>query len=225
MKKVKILIFDTETAGLPKNYKPAEEDLTNYPPVMQLGAQILEVDLDDLSTCKLVYGAAILVSPFRAGNPIVIDPKAQAVHGISFAKAEALGDNIETVAYLFQGLCNSVDFIVCHNYSFDKNIMVSELLRLGIEPKYKQGAKVFCTMKFSTNLVKIPNPNPKYPNQFKFPRLEELFKYLFNISLRDSHQAHDAYGDVEATRACLIELIKRDSRLLQWFKGEIAHIY
>ena len=223
MKKVKILIFDTETAGLPKNYKPAEEDLTNYPPVVQLGGQILELDLDDLTSCKLVFGINVIVSPFRNEQPITIDPKAQAVHGISFVKAEALGDKIETVAYIYQGICNSVDFIVCHNYSFDKNIMVSELLRLGIEPKYKRGAKVFCTMKFSTNLLQLPNP--KYPGQFKFPRLEELYRHLFNDSLHNHHQAHDAYGDVEATRDCLIELIKRDENLLKWFKGEIETIY
>ncbi len=221
--KVRILIFDTETAGLPKNYRPAEEDLNNYPPVVQLGAQILEVDLDDLSQGKIVYGANLLISPYRNGNPITIDPKAEAVHGISFTKAEAEGDKIDTIAYLYQGLCNSVDFIVCHNYSFDKNMMVSELLRLGIDPKYKRGAKVFCTMKFSTNLLQLPNP--KYPGQFKFPRLEELYKHLFGTSLHDTYQAHDAYGDVSATRDCLIELIKQEPKLLQWFKGELATIY
>ena len=46
-KKVKILVFDTETAGLPKHYKPAEEDLDNYPSALQLGAQLIEVDLDN----------------------------------------------------------------------------------------------------------------------------------------------------------------------------------
>lgn len=223
MKKVKILVFDTETAGLPKNYKPAELDLNNYPPVVQLGAQILELDLDDLSECKLIYGASVLVSPFREGKPITIDPQSEAVHGISFNKAERNGDKIETVSYLYQGLCNSVDFIVCHNYSFDKNVMVSELLRLGIEPKYKRGAKVLCTMKYSTNLLKIPNP--KYPSQFKFPRLEELFKHLFNESLHDHYKAHDAYGDVEATVRCLVELIKQNKDLLEWFKGERESIY
>lgn len=223
MKKVRILVFDTETSGLPKHYKPAEEDLDNYPNVLQLGAQLIEVDLDNLTTYEKVYELNCLVAPYRKNSPIVIHPKAEAVHGISFNTANAAGDSMESVAFLYQGLCNSADFIVCHNYTFDKNVMASELLRLGIEPKYKKGAKVFCTMKYSTNLLKLPNS--RNPNQFKFPSLAELFKYTTGEKLEDHFQAHNASGDVAATVVCLLKLIEQNSEVRAYFKGEKEKIY
>lgn len=222
MKKVKILVFDTETAGLPKKYIPAEEDLDNYPSVLQLGAKLVEIDLDNPLEINVIYSLNMLVQPYRNGKEISIHPKAEAVHGITFEKANALGEKIETAALLFQGLCNSANFIVCHNYTFDRNVMVSELLRLGIEAKYARGAKVFCTMKFSTNLLKLPS---NYPNQFKFPKLEELFKHLTGKNMHDHYKAHDAEGDVAATVHCVAELIKQNDDVKAWFKGEKQSIY
>lgn len=221
-KKVKILVFDTETAGLPKHYKPAEEDLDNYPSALQLGAQLIEVDLDNPLQVEILYKVNSLIIPYRKGKEVQIHPKAEAVHGISFQKANSLGDSIETVAMLFQGLCNSTDFIVCHNYTFDRNVMVSELLRLGITPKFARGAKVFCTMKFSTNLMKLKG---RQPGQYKFPTLAELFNYLTGRNMTDHYKAHDADGDVSATVHCLLELINQNADLKLWFKGEKESIY
>jgi DNA polymerase III epsilon subunit-like protein len=222
MKKIKILVFDTETTGLPKHYKPAEEDLDNYPSVLQLGAQLVEIDVDNPLQVNIIYKLNMLVRPYRNGKEVSIHPKAEAVHGITFETANALGESIETTALLFQGLCNSADFIVCHNYTFDRNVMVSELLRLGIEAKYKRGAKVFCTMKFSTNLLKLPG---KYKDQFKFPRLDELFKHLTGREMQEHYKAHDAEGDVAATVHCLVELINQVPDVALWFKGEKESIY
>ena len=222
MKKVKILVFDTETTGLPKKYIPAEQDLDNYPNVLQLAGQLIEVDLDNIDNSKVLYSLNCLVNPYRNGKPVAIHPKAEAVHGISFEKAAAAGDDMFTVAMLHQGLCNSADFIVCHNYFFDKNVMASELLRLGIEPKYKKGAKVFCTMRYSTDLLKLPG---KFGGQFKFPNLAELFNHLTGNDLSDHFEAHNAQGDVGATVVCLLELIKQRPEVQAWFKGEQEKIY
>lgn len=222
MHKARILVFDTETCGLPKKYIPAEEDIDNYPPVLQLGAQLIDVDLDDPLKYDVLYRVNMLVQPYRKGKEVQIHPKAEAVHGITFERANTLGEPIETPALLFQGLCNSADFIVCHNYTFDRNVMVSELLRLGIEAKYKRGAKVFCTMKFSTNLLKLPS---RYEGQYKFPKLEELFTHLTGANMADHYKAHDADGDVSATIHCLVELINQVPDVKQWFKGEKQSIY
>lgn len=219
-KKIRVLVYDTETAGLPKNYKlSAEEDLTNYPYVLQLGAKILELVFDsnnNLENANVVYSLNTLVKPIRGFEEVIVNAKAQAVHGISAEKAKE-GNTIENVAFLFQGMNNSVDFIVCHNVNFDKNVMNSELLRLGIEPKYKQGAKIFCSMKYSTFLLKIPNTY----NGFKFPKLEELYKYLFNEEMGIKHKAHDAMGDVDATVDCLLKLLIDSKDLRNYFSKTI----
>jgi hypothetical protein len=60
----------------------------------------------------------------------------------------------------------------------------------------------FCTMEKSTNLVKLPGKYGKY----KWPKLVELYKFLFNEELTG---AHDALVDILATRRCYYELLKR----------------
>lgn len=220
--KVKILVFDTETSGLPKNYKPAEEDMNNYPHLLQFSAQLVEFDLDNPLHPEVLYGCNFYVTPFRDGKEIQIHPKAVETHGIDFNKANALGENIHTVLMVFLGLCNAADYIVCHNYTLDRNVMVSEFLRLGLPYKYRPKTKIFCTMKYSTGLLKLPGYKP---NQFKFPRLEELFQFLTGASMHDYYKAHDAEGDVNATVVCVGHLIHQQEEVREWFKGGEKSIY
>ena len=221
MNKKRILVFDTETTGKPKNYKPAEEDINNYPSVVQFGAQLIEVDIDNVNDTKILYAFQSYVKPERNGKLITIEKEAQAIHNISIEDCWK-GDDIWNIALLFQGLCNSAEFIVCHNYTFDRNVMVSELLRLGIRPKYARGCKVFCTMKYSTDIMQLPST---YPNQFKFPKLEQLFKYTTGVDMNDMFKAHDALEDTQATTIALLKLIEQQPELAKWFKGEIESIY
>lgn len=218
----RILIYDTETTGLPKNYKPAEEDLTNYPNVVQFAAKVIEVDLDDIEHNKVIYNFDSLVYPFRKEQPLVISDGAKAIHNITENDCIQSGTAIEHLAYQFQGLLNSVDVVVCHNLGFDRNVMVSELLNLGIKPNTRRTTKQFCTMKYSTELLKLPS---NYTGKYKFPKLEELFKWLTDKDMNDYFKAHDAAGDVDATATCLLLLLQKDEQLLKWFKGEIENIY
>lgn len=220
--KVKILVFDTETSGLPKHYRPAEEDINNYPHLVQFAAQVVEFDIDNPLQINVLYKCSFYVKPFREGKEIQIHPKAQEVHGIDFAKANALGESIETVLFLFLGLCNSVDYIVCHNYTFDRNVMVSEFLRLNLPYKYRRQTRIFCTMKYSTQLLKIPGYKS---NQYKFPKLEELFKHLTDAEMSEHYKAHDAEGDVAATVVCLARLMQDQEALREWLKGGEQSIY
>lgn len=220
--KVKVLIFDTETTGLPKHYKPAEEDINNYPSLLQFAAQLVEFDLDDPLQINVLYGCSFYVTPYREGKAVQIHPKAVETHGIDFNKANALGEDINTVLMVFLGLCNVADYIVCHNYTFDRNVMVSEFLRLGLPYKYRSKTKIFCTMKYSTNLLKLPGYKA---GQYKFPKLEELFKYLTESEMSEHYNAHDAGEDVKATVICLASLLQQREEVLEWFKGGEKSIY
>ena len=222
--KIKALIFDTETTGLPLAYIPAERDLNNYPFVLQFCAKLIEIDLDNLDEpIKLIYSINSLVKPYRKGKLIEIHPKAQAVHGITIEQCKQEGNDIATIALIFQGLTNSADVLVAHNYFFDRNVLVSELLNLGIEPKAKQGCKSLCTMKISTDVLKIPQSGK---HEFKFPSLAEAFKFYTNgENIEDHHKTHDAEGDVDATIHVLLEIIKTHPKVKGWLKKEIAILY
>jgi len=94
------------------------------------------------------------------------------------------------------------DTLVCHNFGFDslmlkvaahRSGMIGEVVLDTLEVKSN-----FCTMLKSTQLCKIPGPYG-----YKWPKLEELYKFLFNKSFEG---AHDALNDVLATRRCYYEL-------------------
>lgn len=56
---------------------------------------------------------------------------------------------------------------------------------------------MICTMKSTTKLLNIPGPYGP-----KFPRLQELYAYLFSVQ-------HNAFHDLRATARCYFELINR----------------
>lgn len=220
--KVRVLVFDTETTGKPKHYGPPETDLNNYPYLVQYCGQLLEIDLDNLDSIKVIYGIDSLVKPYRDGKQIVIEPDAIKVHGILPSRANNEGNDISHVAMLHQGMCNTADFIVCHNYQFDRGVIISELLRLGITNTAKKGCMALCTMKYSEKILQIPS-NGK--SKYKFPSLKELYEYCTGRDINQDHKTHDAHGDVNATIISLIHLIKTEEELMSWFRGEIKTIY
>lgn len=223
MKKT-ILIFDTETADKAKHFKNAEEDLDNYPHLLQLGAELFEIDTDDFNLePKLIYSLDIYVKPIRNGKLITISDEAFKVHNISIEDCNRDGDELFTVAMIFQGLLSITNVVVAHNWQFDRNVIVSELLRLGIKPNIKVGTKTLCTMKYSTDILKLPNP--KFGGQHKWPNLDELYKHFHNESFTEKYKAHDALGDVKATKDCFIALTRTDNKLQRWLKDEITSIY
>lgn len=228
---VRILFFDTKTTGLPRNYKKAEEDLDNYPHCLELGAKIIELDLNDINIKENVivqdiFSLSTLIKPTRKNELITINPIAEKKHGISIEECEEDGNPIDTIAYIFQGLMTSVDFIVCHNYNLQRNIMVSELLRLGIKPISRKGCKQFCTMLYTTEILKFPPRNPeRNPGTFRYPLLDELYKYLKDNDISNIYEHDNALNNVLATEDCLLELLSTDKKVLSWFKGEIQVIY
>lgn len=228
---VRILIFNTKATGLPANYKKAEENLDNYPYVLELGAKIIELNLDDINTkeeviIKDIFTLQSLIKPTRNGKLVTMHPKSQEKHGISLEECDEDGNIIETISYLFQGMASTVDFIVSHNYNLQRNIMISELLRLGIKLITKTSCKQFCTMLYSTPILKLePRDKTKHPDSLRYPTIDELYKYLFDSDISNVYEHNNAYNDTLATADCLLELLKTDSKVLAWFKREITMLY
>ena len=227
----RILVFDTKTTGLPRNYKKAEEDLNNYPHCLELGAKIIELDLNSINTedsvtIKDVFTIQTLINPQRGTEKVTIHPKAQQTHGISIEECEEDGNMIETVGFLFQGMASTVDFIVAHNYNLQRNVMVSELLRLGIKLIAKKNCKQFCTMLYSTPILKLtPKDITKYPDSYRYPTIDELYRYLFDSEITNKYEHDNAFNNTLATEDCLLELFKTDNKMLSWFKREVEVLY
>ncbi len=224
---VRILMFDTKTAGIPKHYRPAHEDIHNYPDLLQFSAKLIDIDLNDLNKYDVIYSINMLVKPERQVDKFVvkkvtISDKATEAHGITIDKLEILGDDIFNVAMIYQGLTNSADFIISHNYTLHKNVMVSELLRLGIRARYSKRAKVLCMMKYTSELVGIPTNRP---NQFKFPTPSELFNKLTGEEASEFFDLKDADKDTDLYIVNLLQLLKIDNDLFSWVNGDIQDLY
>ena len=214
--KITVLVFSTKSVDKPKSFCNAEEDLTVYPPMIHFAAELVEMDLEDLSGIpKVLYTISLPIKPIR--NNISIDLKDKEL----FDELLVDGEEMFTVSMLFQGLLSVSNVVVCHNWQLDRNIIVSELLRFGIKPSFKVGTKTLCTMKYSTDIIKLPGSTG---GKYKWPTLNELLMELTGKKFKE-YYPEDTLGNVEATKDCFIALARINEKLQQWLKGEINSIY
>ncbi|MBM3453967.1 MAG: 3'-5' exonuclease [Bacteroidetes bacterium] len=195
-----ILFFDTETTGLPKNWKAPVTDLDNWPRLVQLAYLVYDFD------GNLIHSGNEIIKP----NGFTIPTEASKVHGITTDIANQRGSKIEEVFELFSIHLKRAKVIVAHNMAYDEKIIGSELIRLGLENTLDSKEKI-CTMESTVDLCKIDGPYG-----YKWPKLEELHRFLFN---NDFEGAHDAMADIQATAKCFWELVK--NRGGNYFKNRI----
>jgi DNA polymerase III epsilon subunit-like protein len=184
------LFFDTETTGLPRNWRAPVTDLNNWPRMIQI-AWIL---CDDKG--NRLESNDYIIKPENFEIPL----DASKIHGISTEKAINEGVALEMVLNKFNELVEQTDSIVAHNISFDEKILGAELLRKNIKSNFNKKRKL-CTMQSSTNYCKLPGSYG-----YKWPKLSELYIKLFGVDFED---AHDASADINATEKCFWEMRKR----------------
>lgn len=184
------LFFDTETTGVPQNYKAPTSDTDNWPRLVQLGWIVADKEGNTI----------------RKGNKIVfpdgftIPIEASRVHGISTEKARSIGEPLSQVLQEFDKDLSQAKVVVGHNISFDIHIVGAEYYRLTSNDPVSRKRSI-CTMGAGTDFCKIPG---RYG--YKWPKLQELFVKLFGHEFED---AHDATADIEATKQCFFEMKRR----------------
>ncbi|MEI8197146.1 MAG: 3'-5' exonuclease [Phycisphaerae bacterium] len=183
------LFFDTETTGIPRNYKAPVTDLNNWPRVVQLAFLLTDGAGQPLASWQAI------IKP----DGYTIPPDAANIHGITTARALSEGVAIATALQEFLTRLADCQVLVAHNISFDENILGAEFLRAKLANPLPAKKRV-CTMLSTTEFCAIPGPYG-----FKWPRLEQLYRKLFNETFAD---AHSALGDVTACARCFFELKK-----------------
>ena len=188
-----ILFFDTETTGLPKNYKAPVTDLENWPRLVQLGYIAYETDgIEVFKSTEQEY----IIAPVG----FTISEQVSKIHGVTQEKAMTEGLNLTQVLSAFYVMVNDwADVLVGHNLSYDLNIMGAEFLRAG-SPNPFIGKKTIDTMLSSMNYCNLPGGFGGKP---KWPKLHELYQKLFNEPLAQTHTALD---DIQNTAKCYFEL-------------------
>lgn len=186
-----ILFVDTETVGVPKNYKDVAWNLPNWPRLVQVGYQVYRDG-------KLFEERELLVRP----DGFSIPEEATKIHGISQSEALENGHDLKHVMLILQGPVNACNTIVGHNLSFDIHVLAAEFIRCGFGHPFI-GKLALDTMVSTVDLCKIPFPSG---TGYKWPKLQELYQVLFGKELE---QKHTALSDISYTAECYFELVKR----------------
>jgi DNA polymerase III subunit epsilon len=184
------LFFDTETTGLPKNWKAPVTDTKNWPRITQLAWQVYD------DTGKLVRERCELIKPDGWTIP---DEKFFRDNNMSTERCEKEGVDLLPLLKSFIEQAGSADYLIAHNMSFDEKIIECEMVRAKLE--YIDKPNKLCTMKESTDYCKIYKWG-----KYKWPTLSELHVKLFK---EDFDGAHDALADVKACAKSFFELKKR----------------
>lgn len=188
-----ILLFDSETTGVPKDYRAPATDSRNWPRLVQFAWMESSDDTPgDVHSC--------IVRP----DGFTIPAEASAVHGITHQRALAEGIRLDdALGDDWWDAVRRAEFLVGHNVPFDLSIIGAELHRLGRRDQFRFWMSMpwRCTMQAGTDLCRIPG---KYG--YKWPRLPELYRVLFG---REPENQHDAGGDVLATAECYYEMVRR----------------
>ena len=183
------LFFDTETTGLPRNWKAPVTDLNNWPRLVQLA--FLYYD----EKGNKINGSNFIIKP----DGFKISTEVSKIHRITNERALSEGVPLKSVLDNFQNILSQSKYLVAHNMSFDEKIIGAEFLRINMTNGLN-GKKKICTMEQSTNYCKLEGPYG-----YKWPKLSELHYKLFKTVFEESHNAE---VDINVTAKCFWELKK-----------------
>ena len=141
------LFFDTETTGVPKNYKAPVTNLENWPRLVQIAWLITDKEGNELKSNEYI------IKPDGFSIPV----EASKIHGITHNYAEENGHDLKLVLKEFISDISDSSTLVAHNIKFDEKIIGAELLRVELDSELAAKPRK-CTMELSTNFCKLPGP-------------------------------------------------------------------
>jgi DNA polymerase III epsilon subunit-like protein len=183
-----VLIFDTETTGLPEKKAKWDVDYMEFPHIVQLA---------------WIHGC-------KEENHIIrpegweIPQETVEIHGITTEYALEHGEPFAAVVDMFIQDCHDAGLICGHNIYFDTSFVKANILReLGreyyeandVESALHKGKRID-TMRATVKWVDARTPS----GMKKWPKLEELYSRCFP---GETYPAHDAMEDVKAVARCL----------------------
>ena len=202
---MRIFFFDTETNGLPSVRHARPDAVDVWPAVVQIAWTVAEWDPSQgpgTQDVRILESASYLIRP---DPEMAWSEESARIHGVSRERALAEGMAGATVFGTVNALLGSVDCVIAHNLGFDKPVLTCELLRHGFCPAFP--ALSYCTMEKTKGLCKLPTPFSRPSDPYKFPKLSELYTYLFGSV--DGIAFHAADVDVECLVRCFRELVFR----------------
>jgi len=197
---MRILFFDTETNGLPIRRHAGPEDTANWPQVVQIAWQLLDISSSDAT---LISKQSYIVQP----DPGVVWNEGSATfHKISKETALEKGTPGSIVFEAFLRDARTASLLVAHNLAFDVPVLLCELIRHDLSIRDIPERR-YCTMEGTKKICKLPSQYGKPEDPYKYPKLSELYAFLFGAL--DTPDFHSADVDVSCLVRCFRELVRR----------------
>jgi len=195
---MRVLVFDTETSGLPPKNSFNRVSLVNihaWPHIVQFSYVVYDTKTNDIENIVDVL--------IKIPQEVVLDEQNTRIHGITNADCAARGHNIGDVLVKFVNDCENVDCIVGHNLSFDINMVKAEWYRIienkKISHKYTRVYAAYtsflarvqqvCTMMLNIDRCGIKAVSAKGKEYMKYPTLAELHTTLYGDAPSGLHNA------------------------------------
>jgi len=195
---MKVLVFDTETSGLPLGRNPSILETEKWPYIVQLSYVVY----DTLENKLLVCNDRIIKIP----KEVSISEESISLHGITHDISNTKGINLKTAINEFNNYLKDCDLVIGHNISFDKRMIMVESIRQHMRQHFTTSGvrkPEYCTMKNSVDICQIEAVSKKGEKYFKYPNLTELYKKLFS----DTHKnVHNSLIDVILCLRCYCKL-------------------
>jgi len=168
-----ILIFDTETTGLPtKKYINACSEKDVWP-------DLVSISWDLYNESEFVRRESYIIKP--KGWKITED--SIKIHSITEDIANSKGYDLLFVLDKFREDLKDCRIIISHNLNFDKNVLFNAYKwRLDINPlDFWEEDIEMCTMTIAMDEMKLKPKNcTRFTNCYKYPSLDELYQDTFN---------------------------------------------
>lgn len=225
---MRVLIFDTETTGLPKTKLLTKEVLHLLPFIVQLSYVIFNTVTNRIE----VIQDHIINIPLD----IQISPESTNIHGITKEITLSKGKALKDILFQFIEDYESCDLLVGHNLSFDVNMLKMETMRLIQTSLYfeklyleefleklimesnnnsnsnSSNTKHYCTMKKTITYCDIKVIDKKGKEYIKFPKLSELHKKMFGYIPKN---LHNSLHDVLVCLRCFYQIEYKTDLLIE----------
>jgi DNA polymerase III epsilon subunit-like protein len=213
---MRILVFDTETTGLPQSKFISPSTLHQWPHIVQFSYVIYDTSLNDIIQSKDYI--------IKHSESILIPEESSKIHGITNEISQKNGVLINDVLTEFFYFLRGVDILIGHNVEFDINMIKVELLRIINKNDLLQEQRlsqeqikfykyelhfltnfknISCTLKDSIKFCNIQSIDKNGKPYLKYPKLIELHEKLFN---KTPINLHNSFNDILVTLRCFMKL-------------------
>ncbi len=208
-----LIFLDVETSGLIDRHRPLDDP--SQPWAVSVGAELTDIDGNSLGHIAMQIRA----------DGRKIKPEATAVHGITNEMAGRGGCSETAVLGVLVGMVNQLPFggmVVGFNVEFDRQVLLGVLMRR----RANDAVKVWTRPGLVWRDIQAPCapfcrlPNPKDPDAYKYPSLDDAAEALCGIPRRVGF--HRSYDDARRTKDVFFELVRRGAIELPGIKPEEA---